>query len=157
MSNKNACSSLTRMVMAMFVFAALGLTTSVRADEPEAWIEIFRLAPGKHEEFMRGVARDDEVLKAGGQPPTQVFLHQEGAEWDVLLLKPVPKIKPTAAQDAAMAAKAKELGVPSGAAYWVWVRGLMASHTDTKVIGPLVASEWLARLDALRAAAKSNK
>ena len=126
-----------------------------RADDPEAWIEIFRLAPGKHEAFLRVVAKGDEVSKAAGLSPTQVYLHQDGGDWDVLLLKPVVLPEPTPQQEAAMAAKARELGVPSGPAYWVAIRELMASHTDTKATGPIVAAEWLARLDAWRAAHKA--
>ncbi|RYY28527.1 MAG: hypothetical protein EOP62_04885 [Sphingomonadales bacterium] len=117
---------------------------------PEAWFEIFRLAPGKHEEFVRRIGQADEVSKAGGQPPIQLYFHSEGAEWDVLLLKPVTGQKPTAAQEAAMAAKAKELRMPSGPAYFIYIRELVASHTDTKAYGPVSAAQWLAKLDKWR-------
>ena len=42
---------------------------------PEAYFEIFKLAPGKQEEFIRRIARADEVSKAGEQPPIQMFGH----------------------------------------------------------------------------------
>lgn len=119
---------------------------------PEAWFEIFKLAPGKQEEFIRSIARADEVSAAGGQPPIQMFVHQDGADWDVLLFKPVRKEQPTAAQAAAMAAKSKELNMESGPAYFVNIRENIASHTDTKTYGPVAAADWLKRLDAWRAA-----
>lgn len=118
---------------------------------PEAYIEIFRLAPGAQEAFVRLIARDDQVSAAGGQPPTQLFFHQEGAEWDVLLLKPERTVEPTKQQQAAMEAKRRELNVPSGPAYFAAIRKLIASHTDTKTYGPVPAAQWLDRLDKWRA------
>jgi len=118
---------------------------------PEAWFEIFKLAPGKQEEFIRWIARSDEVQKAGEQPPTQLFFHENGADWDVILFKPVRATKPTAAQEAAMAAKRRELNIPSGPAYFVGIRELIAEHSDSKAYGPLSAKQWLTRLDKWRA------
>ncbi len=119
---------------------------------PETWFEIFKLAPGKHEAFMRLVARGDEVLAAGGQPPVQLFVHQDGAAWDILVFKPEQKVKPTAAQQAAMDAKSRELNVETGPAYFIQIRSMIAEHTDTVTQGPISAGQWLARLDAWRAA-----
>ena len=123
---------------------------SADAPWPEAWFEIFKLAPGKHEEFVRGIARSDEIAKAGGQPPTQMFFHENGGDWDVLLFKPVTNHKPTPAQQAAMDAKRKELRMESGPAYFVRIRESIASHDDTKAYGPVSAEQWLARLDKWR-------
>lgn len=119
---------------------------------PEAYFEIFKLAPGKQEAFIRDIARADEVSAAGGQPPIQIFTHEDGADWDVLLFKPERDDKPTPAQEAAMAAKSKALDMPSGPAYFLRIREMIASHTDTKAYGPLSAAQWLAKLDAWRAA-----
>ncbi|MBL0914068.1 MAG: hypothetical protein IBJ13_00675 [Sphingopyxis sp.] len=118
---------------------------------PEAWFEIFKLAPGKQEEFIRQIAQADEVAAAGGFPPTQLFFHENGADFDVILFKPVTGIEPTAEQAAAMEKKKKELGLPSGPAYFVNIRELVAEHTDSKTYGPLSAAAWLARLDKWRA------
>lgn len=140
---------------ASFAVAALAFTGLVPAlviadDEPITWFEIFKLAPGKQEEFVRSIALEDEVSKAGGQPPTQLFFHQNGADWDVLIMKP-PGADPTPEQEAAMKARRKELGLPSGPAYFIAIRENIASHTDTKTVGPVNAAAWLARLDAWRA------
>ncbi|WP_343518492.1 hypothetical protein [Sphingomonas sp.] len=118
---------------------------------PEAWFEIFKLAPGKQEEFIRRIAQADEVAAAGGQPPIQLFFHENGADFDVIIFKPVTGFKPTPAQQAAMDAKRKELGMESGPAYFVGIRELIAEHTDSKTYGPLSAAKWLARLDKWRA------
>ncbi|MEJ0087232.1 MAG: hypothetical protein WDO72_16290 [Pseudomonadota bacterium] len=141
------------------IVLALGSTSAIAAPPaddgkpwPEAWFEIFKLAPGKHEAFMRLVARGDEVLAAGGQPPVQLFVHQDGADWDILVFKPEQKVKPTAAQQAAMDAKSRELEVETGPAYFIQIRSMIAEHTDTVTQGPISAGQWLARLDAWRAA-----
>ena len=118
---------------------------------PEAWFEIFKLAPGKQEEFIRRIAQADEVAAAGGQPPIQLFFHENGADFDVIIFKPVTGRKPTAEQQAAMAKKRKELGMESGPAYFVGIRELIAEHSDSKTYGPLSAAKWLARLDQWRA------
>jgi len=119
---------------------------------PSAYIEIFKLAPGKQEAFIRSIALHDQVSAAGGQPPLQVYFHIVGADWDVLFIEPYPKTPPTPAQDAAMAAKRKELNLDDGPAYFLEERELVAAHTDTKTYGPITAGQWLTKLDAWRAA-----
>ena len=112
------------------------------ADWPVAWFEIFKIAPGHHEAFVRDIALGDQVLAAGGQAPTQLFFHDGGADWDILVFKPVPATPPTAAQEAAMEAKKIELGLPTGPAYFIHIREQLASHTDTKTVGPVSAAQW---------------
>src|SRR3546814_14536706 len=60
---------------------ALMLAVPAAAKEPAAEMttptfEMFRLAPGKTEAFIRDMALWDKVSVAGGQPPTQLFLHR---------------------------------------------------------------------------------
>lgn len=131
---------------------AITAAPAADADWPEAYLEIFKLAPGKQEAFIRDIARADEVSAAGGQPPIKIFLHEDGADWDVMLYKPETDDKPTPAQQAAMDAKSKELNMPSGPAYFVHIREMIASHTDTKAYGPISAGQWIAKLDAWRTA-----
>jgi hypothetical protein len=127
------------------------VTAKADAPWPEAYFEIFKLAPGKQEDFMRRIATADQISAAGGQPPIQIFVHQDGADWDVLLFKPVTDVTPTPAQEAAMAAKSKELHMESGPAYFVAIREDIASHTDTKTYGPISAAQWIAKLEKWRA------
>lgn len=132
--------------------AAKSPTADDGAPWPEAQFEIFKLAPGKQEAFIRDIARADEVSAAGDQPPIQLFVHQDGADWDVLLYKPFRTSDPTPAQKAAMDAKAKELQMETGPAFFVRIRQMIASHTDTRTYGPITAAKWVARLEAWRAA-----
>ncbi|MDH7637721.1 hypothetical protein [Sphingomonas oryzagri] len=131
---------------------AVAPPAAAEAPWPEAYLEIFKLAPGKQEAFIRDIARADEVSAAGGQPPIKIFLHEDGVDWDVMLYKPETDSKPTPEQQAAMDAKRKALNMPSGPAYFVHIREMIASHTDTKAYGPISAAQWIAKLDAWRAA-----
>ena len=74
------------LAVALLAFTG-GLATPAVADEdPVTWFEIFKLAPGKQEQFVRSIALEDEVSMVGGQPPIPLVCHQHGAEWDVLLM-----------------------------------------------------------------------
>lgn len=150
--------------MRLTILALLALATPASAQdkpaEPAAKVEmttpafeLFRLAPGKQEAFIRDMAIWDQVNIAGGQPPTQLFLHANGEGWDVLLYKPA-RPKPTPAQEAAMAAKIKTLGLPTGALYFVSVREMIADHTHLEMAGPTTAAQWVAELETLRAKAR---
>jgi hypothetical protein len=143
------------------LLGALAATSNVHAQSaavddgrpwPQAQFEVFKLAPGKHEAFLRKLAQWDQVSAVGGQPPTQIFIHQEGADWDVLLFKPFPQTPITQVQQAAMDAKAEQLQLKTGPAFFLEMRENVAAHTDTKAQGPLTAAQWLARLDTWRAA-----
>jgi len=98
----------------------------------------------------------DTVSAAGGQPATTLFLHAGGEGWDVLLYKP-SRPKPTLAQEAAMTAKRLELGLPTGALYFITLREQMADHTHFDATGPTTAAEWVAELDRERAEAQARK
>jgi len=153
---------LRSLTFALFV---LGLTAPLAAKEaPDPGgvemtapvFEMFRLVPGKTEEFIRDMEKWDQVSAAGGQPPTQLFLHAGGEGWDVLLYKPA-RPKPTPEQEAAMAAKAKEMGLPSGLLYFVDIREKMADHVHFEGTGPLTAAKWVAQIDSERAARAVSK
>ncbi|QNO29127.1 hypothetical protein EEB18_009440 [Sphingopyxis sp. OPL5] len=149
-----------------FALFALSLAAPVAAKEKAAdpaavemtapVFEMFRLVPGKTEEFIRDMAKWDQVSIAGGQLPTQLFLHAGGEGWDVLLYKPA-RPKPTTEQEAAMAAKAKQMGLPTGALYYVDVREKMADHVHFEGTGPLTAEQWVAQIDRERADRKRGK
>jgi len=123
---------------------------SAEEEWPEAWFEIFKLAPGKQEEFVRLINQTDQINAAAGLPPTQMFFHENGGDFDVILFKPSTG-KLTAQQEAMIAAKRKEVAKPSGPAYFVYIRELIAAHTDSKTIGPISANMWLQRLEEGRA------
>ncbi|MEO9080045.1 MAG: hypothetical protein ABI268_12145 [Rhodanobacter sp.] len=104
-------------------------------------IEIYHIAPGQQEAFLRFIARCDEVNRAVGLPPRQLYVHSDGADWDYILIQPAetPPDK-QAALDAAWA----NSGLPSGADFFFAMRRFIASHTDTIASGPTSAAAYLA-------------
>lgn len=112
--------------------------------------ELFRLVPGQTEAFIRSVAIWDQVNAAGGQPKTQLYLHEDGEGWDVMLYKP-PRAAPTAEQSAAMGAKMKELGLVGGPLFFIGLREKVADHAHLVMKGPMLSETWVGELDAQRA------
>lgn len=153
----------------MFIFAALLTPTAVFAEDQKAQpvasadetlsnpeFELFRLVPGQTEAFMRKVVLWDQVNVAGGLPQTQMYLYAAGEGWDVMLYK-APRRTPTPAQKAAMSAKMKELGLVSGPLFFVELRQQITGHAHLIMQGPILPADWVAELDAQRAAEKARK
>ena len=128
--------------MLMFLSGAQAADTPAAVSRVQ--VEIYRIAPGQHEAFLRSIAKADEANTLAGLPPRQLYVHQDGANWDFMLIQPAstPPEK-AAALDAAW----KKLGLPSGAKFFVDFRRNIAEHTDTVAEGPTTAADWLAKLD----------
>lgn len=124
---------------------------AVAAAPQKMLVEIYRIAPGQHEGFMRLIALFDEANRRAGLPPRQLYVHQDGAGWDFMLIQPadVPDDK-----EAALAAAYKALNTPSGANFFVTIRSFIAEHSDNFVSGPTNAADWLKGLDAAKAKAR---
>lgn len=134
--------------MNKFYFAfvlAFGLFASAPAvaESKDMLIEIYRVAPGKHEEFLRHIALLDQANAEAGLPPRQLFVHQDGASWDFMLLQPADH---TDEESAKLGAAFKKLGIPQGAKFFVNFRKLLAEHTDT-FVEQTTAAEYLKKLD----------
>ena len=127
------------------VLLALGIVAAAPAhpDSNEMVIEIYRIAPGKHEEFLRQIALYDRANAEAGLPPRQLFVHEGGASWDFLLLQPAHH---TDEESAKLDAAFKKLGIPQGARFFVAFRQLIAEHTDTNVEAT-TAAEYLKKLE----------
>jgi hypothetical protein len=112
-----------RLRFALLTATALLASLASAADAPapsRVLIEIYRIAPG------------------------QMYVHQDGGNWDFLLIQPAsPPPDKAAALDAAW----KKLGLPSGARFFVEFRKNIAEHTDTFAEGPTTAADWLKKLD----------
>ena len=133
--------------MKRFIAVLLALGTvaaaSAQADSSEMVFEIYRIAPGKHEEFLRQIALYDRANAEAGLPPRQLFVHEGGASWDFLLLQPAHH---TDEESAKLDAAFKKLGIPQGAKFFVAFRQLIAEHTDTNVVAT-TAAEYLKKLE----------
>lgn len=141
-----APKALLALVAAAFAAAAAAQTP---APPPEPvgrkLVEIYRVAPGKHEEFLRAIARLDEANRRAGLPPRQLYVHSDGASWDFLLIQDAeyPEGKGMEVGKAY-----REMGLPTGPRFFTEFRALLIEHTDTFASGPTTAGAWLAALDA---------
>lgn len=141
-----------RFALGTVLFICLGLGPAAAQDEhheppPQGkkLIEIYRIAPGQHEAFLRAIARCDEVNRRAGLPARQLYIHADGASWDFLLIQDAEY--PEGAGEAV--AKAwDELRLPSGPRFFTEFRRFVLEHTDTFAHGPTSAAAYLAQLDA---------
>lgn len=127
---------------ALGVTAALGAT--VTAEAADMLVEIYRIAPGQHANFLKLIALYDQASKEAGLAPRQLYVHQDGASWDFLIIQPA-SVAPE--QSEAVDAALKRLGAPQGAKFFLEIRKYMAEHSDTFVAGPTTAADWLKKLN----------
>lgn len=90
---------------------ALAQSTAPPAPPAKVDVEICHIAPGQQEAFLRFIARCDDVNRAVGLPPRQLYVHSDGADWDYRLIQPAGTPPDKAALDVAWARS----GLPSGA------------------------------------------
>lgn len=108
-------------------------------------VEIYRIAPGKHEEFLRFVAFLDEINIKAGLPARELYVHSDGDSWDFILIQPA-STPPDKSE--ALAKAWEESGAPSGADFFLKIREFIAEHTDSFATGPTTASDYLTGVSA---------
>jgi hypothetical protein len=132
------------IVPAAMTFAIAMVAVAPRitaATEPgKLIVGIYRIAPGKHVEFLKWQATRDAVDKAAGVPQAQWYAHTDGDAWDYLSVGPVLSDAQQKKVDEASVAK----GLAIGAKASIEFRQFIASHTDTYVVGPMTATELAA-------------
>ena len=127
------------------ILAAVGVATSFLStsssaqDGPTAIVSIYHAAPGQQVALLKWFARQDRIAAAAGTPPAQLYVHQDGADWDYVLIQP----ETTKAQDDAYEAAAKRLGVDVGPRSGIEFRKHITSHSDTVARGPTTAAAYL--------------
>jgi hypothetical protein len=122
---------------------AIGQSQTAPVSVPESQVEIYRIVPGQHEEFLKFIALCDQANKEAGMAPRQLYVHQDGADWDFLLIQPLHN---TAEQNKAWRVAATRLGIPAGGNFFLAIRKFIAVHTDTATDGPTTAADWLQQL-----------
>jgi hypothetical protein len=115
---------------------------AVSQDTPEAIVSLYRAAPGQQVALLKWMAAQDRASQAAGLPASQVYVHTSGDSWDYLVINPVT----TKAQDDAIEAAAKKMGIATGPQASIEFRTMIAVHTDTTANGPQTAAQILAML-----------
>jgi hypothetical protein len=106
-----------------------------------ARISVYRVAPGKHLDFLKWMAAQDEVAKEAGVPTVQIYAHVDGDDWDYLGIGPIPTPEQEKKLDEIAAKKGLKTGFPASLEF----RGFLAGHTDTYTNGPLAAADLVAQ------------
>lgn len=109
---------------------------------PSATVTLYRAAPGQQVALLKWIAQQERVSAAAGVPASQLYVHQNGDSWDYLIIAP----DTTDAQDDAIEAAAKRMGVATGPGVGIELRKYIAYHTDTEVSGPTTAADYLRRI-----------
>lgn len=131
-------------LLAALVVCALPSLAAAEDGPPRKLVEIYRVAPGRHLEFLQMIALFDQASREAGIPPRDLYVHQDGANWDFMLIQNADY---TDEQSAKIGPAFEKLGLPRGARFLVEYRKLIAEHSDT-FAEKTTAEEWLRKLDA---------
>jgi hypothetical protein len=130
-----AAAALGAIASGTIVYAQAG-----SSEPPKARIAIYRAAPGQQVALLRWLDARNRAAAAAGVPVGQLYAHTDGDSWDYLAIDPVT----TDAQDKAVDAAAKKMGLATGPAASLEFRKYVAVHTDTFAIGPVTPAQYLA-------------
>ena len=130
-----AAAALGAVVSGTIVYAQTGA-----AKPPRARVALYRAAPGQQVALLKWLDAQNRAAQAAGVPAGQLYVHTDGDSWDYLAIDPVT----TPAQDDAVDAAAKKMGLPAGPAASLEFRKYIAVHTDTYAIGPVTPAQYLA-------------
>ena len=129
----------TAAVTACASFAA---PASAQGEPGRAVVSLYHAVPGQQEALLRWMADQDRASIAAGVGASQIYVHTDGDSWDYMVINPAT----TDAQDAAIEAAAKKMGISYGMRASLDFRKYIATHTDTLVRGPASAAQILGAL-----------
>jgi hypothetical protein len=129
-----AAAAVGAMVSGTIVYAQAGAP-----EPPRARIAIYRAAPGQQVALLKWLDGQNRAAQAAGVPVGQLYAHTDGDSWDYLAIDPVT----TPAQDKAIDAAAKKMGMAAGPAASLEFRKYISVHTDTFAIGPVTPAQYL--------------
>jgi hypothetical protein len=112
-----------------------------KKDLGRALVALYHVAPGKHLDFLKWMAAQEEAAKEAGVAATQWYAHTDGDSWDYMAIGPVP----TPDQEKKVDEAAKKKGLTIGFAASLEFRQFVTSHTDTLVLGPTSAADLVSR------------
>jgi hypothetical protein len=128
----------SRFAAVVLALCCISSALAQEAKEPgKAVVSIYRVAPGKHVDFLKWMAAREALNKEAGVAATQWYVHQDGDSWDYIAIAP----NTSSEQDKKLDEMAKAKGLTVGFRAGLELRQYMASHTDTYARGPITAAE----------------
>ena len=122
---------------------AIAQTAPKMAEPGRVIVSLYRVAPGKHLDFLKWEATREAISKEAGVGAVQWYTHTNGDSWDFVAIAP----EPTKEQDAKVDELTKQKGLKIEFAAALEFRQFIAYHTDTFASGPQSAAD-LVRLAA---------
>ena len=123
----------------LFAIAALVPTHAIAQEPGHATVSIYRIAPGKHLEFLRWQAAREAAAAEAGVGATQWYVHMDGDAWDFVGISPESTDEQDDKMDKILAGKNLTTGFKAGLEF----RTMVAWHTDTFASGPTTAAALL--------------
>ena len=138
-------SKLTTRLLLLALLLTAAPAARAQTAKPEmkpgtAIVSLYRIAPGKHLDFLKWMAEAAAISKEAGVPADQWYSHTNGDSWDYLHIAPDLSDAQTAKVDEV----AKKHGRKTGFAASLEIRTFVSWHTDTNVIGPMSAADLVA-------------
>jgi hypothetical protein len=119
----------------LFAIATLVPTPVFAQDAGKAVVSIYRIAPGKHLEFLKWQAVRDAAATEAGVGATQWYAHMDGDSWDYVGISPTTTDEQDDKIEKILDGKHLTTGFKAGLEF----RTMVASHTDTLARGPTTA------------------
>lgn len=129
---------LVRIALLLLV-ACLSLPALAQDPPPTSVVSIYRIAPGKHVDFLKWMAAREAIDTEAGVQATQWYVHRTGDSWDFVAIS--PDIDDATAEK--VDTMARKRGLKVGPPASVEFRTMVASHTDTIAAGPMSAARLL--------------
>lgn len=131
--------TLTRALWTTFFCGALLVAAPVPAQQraDTATVSIYRVAPGKHLDFLKWMAAREVVDSELGVPVTRWYSHVSGDSWDYIAIGPSLDDATSDKVDAAARKRGLAVGPKAGMEF----RQMMGWHSDTLVAGPMSATQ----------------
>jgi hypothetical protein len=103
----------------------------------KAIVSLYRVAPGKHLDFLKWMAAREAVDKEAGLTLGQWYVHTDGDSWDFVAISP----ERTEAEARKIDELSKRKGLKTGFPAALEFRQFVSTHTDTFARGPQSAAD----------------
>ena len=117
--------------------SAVAQTQQPGGEPGKVIVSIYRVAPGKHLDFLKWMAAREAVDKEAGVTLGHWYVHEDGDSWDFVAISPVL----TDAEGKKAEELTKKKGLKTGFPAALEFRQFISSHTDTFARGPQSATD----------------
>ncbi len=114
----------------------------------EYTVALFRVAPGKHLDFLKWQAEREALAKEAGAAAPQWYVHTDGDSWDFLSIVEEPEPAQQDELSDKVEAATRQKGLSTGFAAGLEFLQFVAYHTDTRALGTFTAQQLVDQASA---------